>query len=67
MERGRRIAKRLEAGTTWVNLHFRLDPGVPFGGFKWSGIGYEWGVQGLKGWCYSQSFWVGKESVGVGK
>ena len=52
------MARQLEAGSVWVNSHFTVDPGVPYGGHKWSGIGTEWGVDGLKGWCNSQSLWV---------
>ncbi len=41
------LARRLECGTGWVNQHLNLVPNAPFGGSKWSGIGYEngpWGV-----------------------
>jgi len=41
------IAGRLESGTTWVNTHFALAPGVPFGGRKQSGLGVEFGLDGL--------------------
>jgi len=43
-----RVAKRLEAGMTWVNKHAIVDPRVPFGGIKDSGFGLEFGVHGLK-------------------
>ncbi|KAK0732290.1 Aldehyde/histidinol dehydrogenase [Lasiosphaeris hirsuta] len=55
-----RLARRLEAGTVWVNSHFELAPHVPFGGHKWSGIGVDWGVEGMKGWCNPQAVWVRK-------
>ncbi|CAB3745502.1 Phenylacetaldehyde dehydrogenase [Paraburkholderia sediminicola] len=35
----------LEAGTVWVNSHIPVDPNLPFGGFKQSGIGREHGRQ----------------------
>ena len=39
--RGHRVISRLQAGTTWIN-NFNLTPvGVPFGGYKQSGIGRE--------------------------
>jgi len=41
------LAKRLECGTGWVNQHLNLVPTAPFGGSKWSGIGYENGPWGL--------------------
>ncbi|MFC7887188.1 aldehyde dehydrogenase family protein [Streptomyces sp. NPDC057376] len=47
VERGGDIARRIEAGTTWVNCHLYLLPSLPFGGVKWSGLGVENGVWGL--------------------
>lgn len=38
-----RLIPRIEAGTVWVNMHNFLDPAVPFGGAKSSGIGREFG------------------------
>lgn len=38
-----RLIPRIEAGTVWVNMHTILDPAVPFGGIKASGIGREFG------------------------
>jgi acyl-CoA reductase-like NAD-dependent aldehyde dehydrogenase len=59
VERANRVAKKLEAGTVWVNTHFELDPRVSFGGHKESGIGTEWGVEGLKSFCNSQTLFLG--------
>ena len=42
------VARRLQAGTTWINKHGAIDPRVPFGGAKQSGYGLEFGVEGLK-------------------
>lgn len=41
------IARRLEAGTVWINTIFDLDPASPFGGVKESGFGLENGQWGL--------------------
>ena len=41
-------AARLECGTAWVNQHAGLHPLAPLGGIKSSGIGVEFGVDGLK-------------------
>jgi phenylacetaldehyde dehydrogenase len=38
-----RLIPRIQAGTVWVNMHNFLDPSVPFGGAKSSGIGREFG------------------------
>ncbi|KAH8706021.1 aldehyde dehydrogenase [Talaromyces proteolyticus] len=46
-----RIAEHLEAGSVWINSHLDIEPNIPFAGHKSSGIGCEWGVEGLKGFC----------------
>lgn len=38
-----RLIPRVEAGTVWVNMHNYIDPAMPFGGTKGSGIGREFG------------------------
>jgi acyl-CoA reductase-like NAD-dependent aldehyde dehydrogenase len=47
LDRGADVARRLDAGNTWVNTHAALNQGVPFGGIKWSGLGVENGPWGL--------------------
>ena len=42
-----RVAERLEAGTVYVNKHAEIQPHVPFGGIKHSGIGVEFAEEGL--------------------
>ena len=42
------VARRIEAGTVWINKHGAVDPRIPFGGIKGSGYGLEFGVEGLK-------------------
>ncbi|EKR9383126.1 aldehyde dehydrogenase family protein [Raoultella ornithinolytica] len=38
-----RYSDAINAGIVWVNMHTFLDPAVPFGGMKGSGIGREFG------------------------
>ena len=38
-----RLVPALKAGIVWVNAHNLLDPAVPFGGYKMSGMGRELG------------------------
>lgn len=59
-ETAERIARQLEAGTVWCNTHFDLSPTQPFGGVKESGMGVEWGLQGMKSYCNSQVLVVNK-------
>ena len=47
VERARRIARRIRAGTVNVN-GASLDMAAPFGGYKQSGNGREWGRFGLE-------------------
>ncbi|KAI0154594.1 aldehyde dehydrogenase [Xylariaceae sp. FL1272] len=56
--RAKAIVERLEAGNLWINTAFELDPCVPFGGHKESGVGVEWGALALQGWCNSQALWT---------
>ena len=45
-ERARRVARRLRAGNVQINYP-PVDRGAPFGGYKQSGNGREWGEFGL--------------------
>jgi betaine-aldehyde dehydrogenase len=47
-QRAWRVARRLEAGTVWINTYKQLSISTPFGGFKDSGIGREKGIGGLR-------------------
>jgi len=38
-----RLVPKIKAGTVWVNCHGFVDPNMPFGGYKQSGIGRESG------------------------
>jgi len=44
----KRVAAALECGSVWINKHGAIQPNVPFGGIKQSGVGVEFGVEGLK-------------------
>ena len=46
--RAKQVAGQLECGTVWINKHGAIQPNAPFGGVKQSGIGVEFGVDGLK-------------------
>jgi aldehyde dehydrogenase (NAD+) len=57
--RAHRLAKRLEAGTVWLNAQFAWDPAMPFGGYKQSGWGYEYALEGVEGYMKTKSVYVG--------
>ena len=48
------VARRLEAGTVWINQHLNLHTTLPFSGFKESGFGVEFGREGLQAFCNIQ-------------
>jgi len=56
--RARRVAAQIEAGRVLVNT-LAHEPAAPFGGFKQSGIGREYGVYGL------EAFLEPKSTLGV--
>jgi len=47
LDKARAVAERLECGTAWVNKHAAIAPNVPMGGVKASGMGVEFGEEGL--------------------
>ncbi|KAG9191360.1 hypothetical protein G6011_09448 [Alternaria panax] len=59
--RAEAMAWRLEAGNVWVNSHSDVDAGVPFEGWKESGVGMEWGMEGLKSYTNSRNLWIWKK------
>ena len=48
VQKARELAQKLECGSAWVNKHGAIQPNAPFGGVKSSGIGVEFGEEGLK-------------------
>lgn len=47
VEKARTVANQLEAGTVWINSHADVSPMAVFGGWKQSGLGYSFGLDGL--------------------
>lgn len=58
VKRAHRVARRLHAGTVWVNTYHPLDPASPFGGYKQSGFGRELGRYALDLYTQVKSVWV---------
>lgn len=50
-----KVARKLQAGTVWINKHMELRPDAAFGGLKQSGLGCELGLEGLKAYCNVQT------------
>ncbi|WP_236213576.1 aldehyde dehydrogenase family protein [Metapseudomonas otitidis] len=43
-----RMIPRIKSGSVWVNCHSALDPALPFGGYKMSGLGREMGAAAIE-------------------
>lgn len=58
LSRAHRMAKRLQAGTVTINCQLVFDHAVPFGGYKQSGWGHEFGQEGLDAYLKTKSVWA---------
>jgi len=59
-ERAMAMAKRLEAGTVWINDYHLINVRFPFGGYKQSGVGRELGPWGLAAYQEVKHIHLGK-------
>jgi acyl-CoA reductase-like NAD-dependent aldehyde dehydrogenase len=55
------VARRLQAGTVWVNAYNFYDAAIPFGGYKSSGFGRDLGPDSLRDYTQVKSVWVNLE------
>lgn len=56
------IARRIGTGTIGVN-YYQVDMGAPFGGYKASGLGREFGPEGLDAYTQYQSIYVSADHL----
>jgi succinate-semialdehyde dehydrogenase/glutarate-semialdehyde dehydrogenase len=56
--RGQRVARRIDAGCTYINQLTKSDPRVPFGGMKNSGYGRELSEAGIKEFVNRKTVWI---------
>ncbi len=52
------IARKLKAGTVWVNAYNLYDNALPFGGYKQSGFGRECGPSAIEHYTQTKSVWI---------
>jgi len=57
VRRAHRMARRLEAGTVWINMYRGMTFSSPFGGFKASGIGRQNGIEAIDQYLQTKSVW----------
>lgn len=58
VQRAHRMARRLRAGTVWINSYRAVGPMAPFGGYKASGIGRENGLAAIDEYTELKTVWV---------
>ncbi len=52
------VARRLQAGTVWINTYNVYDTAAPFGGYKASGFGREMSSHAIEHYTQVKSVWV---------
>jgi acyl-CoA reductase-like NAD-dependent aldehyde dehydrogenase len=53
-----RMARRIKAGSVWINTYNGFDSASPFGGYKQSGFGRDLGAYALDQYTNVKSVWV---------
>jgi aldehyde dehydrogenase (NAD+) len=56
------VARKLQAGTVWVNTYNVYDAAAPFGGYKLSGFGREMGAHALEHYTQIKTVWIDLQS-----
>jgi acyl-CoA reductase-like NAD-dependent aldehyde dehydrogenase len=54
-----RVARRIKAGTVWINTYRQTSISTPFGGMKASGVGREKGIAGMRAYMAQKSIYLG--------
>ena len=57
IKRAHRMARRLQAGTVWINTYRALTFSSPFGGYKQSGFGRVNGIEAVNEYLQTKSVW----------
>jgi aldehyde dehydrogenase (NAD+) len=57
IRRAHRVARRLQAGTVWINMYRAMAFNSPFGGYKSSGIGRQNGIEAIDQYLQTKSVW----------
>jgi aldehyde dehydrogenase (NAD+) len=57
LDRGHRVARRLQAGMVWLNTYKAIAYSTPFGGYKESGVGRLNGRDAVDGFLQTKTVW----------
>ena len=57
IRRGHGMARRLKAGTVWINTYRAMAFNSPFGGYKNSGLGRQNGAEAIDAYLQTKSVW----------
>ncbi|HET7400841.1 MAG TPA: aldehyde dehydrogenase [Usitatibacter sp.] len=57
IRRAHTMARRLQAGTVWINTYRALTFNSPFGGYKMSGLGRANGMESVEQYLQTKSVW----------
>jgi acyl-CoA reductase-like NAD-dependent aldehyde dehydrogenase len=58
IQRGMRMARRLVAGTVWLNAYRTLGYAMPFGGLRESGYGRDNGIESMSEYLTDKAVWI---------
>jgi acyl-CoA reductase-like NAD-dependent aldehyde dehydrogenase len=58
IKKAHHVARKLQAGTVWINTYNIYDTAAPFGGYKQSGFGREMSMHALEHYTQVKSVWV---------
>jgi aldehyde dehydrogenase (NAD+) len=58
LRRAHILARKLQAGTVWINTYRALTFNSPFGGYKSSGLGRANGMESIEQYLQTKSVWV---------
>ncbi|MCH8348485.1 MAG: aldehyde dehydrogenase family protein, partial [Proteobacteria bacterium] len=58
LSRAHRVARKIRAGSVWVNYYDGGDMTAPFGGFKQSGTGRDKSLHALEKYTEMKATWI---------